>query len=272
MKNNMKNKLWIYIPTRGRLIKQKTLKNIPKNIIPYTKLVVGKEEADSHIKLYGKDRVMISPLKGISKIRQWIMENSYSKYSLFLDDDMNFNIRKNKKLIKCNENEINDMFLLLHNWLKKDFIHVGISARQHNFCEKNDFAETTRMNNAYAYNVEKFLKSKIRFDRLQVMEDFDVTLSLLELGYNNRVTYKYAWGQGASGAKGGCSIYRTKEIQSNAAYELKKLHPNFVKIKIKNSKSIWNGINNNQRIDVNISWKKAYSEKKGNILDFLKKG
>ena len=94
------------------------------------------------------------------------------------------------------------------------------------------------------------------------MEDFDVTLSLLELGYPNRITYKYAWGQGRSGDDGGCSLYRTSEMQKNAAIRLAEFHPRTVKVVNKRSKTKWGGLDSEVRVDVIVNWKKAFKPKR----------
>ena len=88
------------------------------------------------------------------------------------------------------------------------------------------------------------------------MEDFHVTLSLLELCFPNLVMQDFACGQAASNAPGGCSLYRDAKLQSQAAMNLAAAHPGFVKVVTKNAKS-WQGMNT--RTDVRVQWKKAFS-------------
>jgi hypothetical protein len=90
------------------------------------------------------------------------------------------------------------------------------------------------------------------------MEDFDLTLQLLRLGKPNRVFFEYCWNQRDSGATGGCSKYRTPEMQSDAAHRLAEMHQGFVKLVTKKSKDTstsWKGMK--ERVDVIVSWRKA---------------
>lgn len=264
--------MYIYIPTLSRPKLQRTLKSIPKELIKKTRLVISENEFDIYAKEHGEKILLPTKAKGIAAVRQWVLENSLSKYSFFLDDDMDFSMRKGKKLVRCEEKDFKDMYDLLLSWLKEGILHVGVSQRAGNNHVEEDYVEVTRMNNAYCYDVKKYRNTGVRFDRLRVMEDFDVTLSLLELGFKNRVTFKYCWGQTKSGMEGGCSTYRTAQVQDEAAKALAKLHPGLVKITIKSSKEAWEGIGT-ERTDVIISWKKAYERKMlggKSIGDFLK--
>ena len=61
--------------------------------------------------------------------------------------------------------------------------------------------------------------------------------------------------QGGSGSAGGCSTYRTPEIQAEAAHKLHEHHRPFVKVVKKTTKTAWGG---GERTDVIVQWKKAY--------------
>jgi hypothetical protein len=267
--------MYIYIPTYKRLEKQPTLACIPEVLRPFTKLVVDASEKNQYEEKYGKEIVMVTQpeVKGISKTRQWILENSLSQYSMMMDDDMSFAVRREGKLPRCSEQDMVDMYELLKSWLDEGFIHVGMSQRAFNHLEENEYTEISRMNNVYAFNVKKVLDCGARFDRTKLMQDFDMTLTLLEKGFKNRVTYKYCWGQGKSGAPGGCSEYRDLSLMKEVAEHLSSLHPGLVHVVRKKSETEWGGGVGNYRWDVNIEWKKAFNRKKhGNgILNFLKK-
>lgn len=256
----------IYIPSRSRYNKRPdTLNSIPLTCHHNVNIVVPKQEYNAYSYAFKdyKCKIIKCPVDGIGRVRQWIMENAKSNYVLFLDDDMKFGVRKEGiKMVNADFDDVANMFSLLKNWLDEGWLHVGISQRAGNNRVLSQYAETTRMNNAYAYNVKQFLKTGVRFDRLEVMEDFDVTLSLLKLGYNNRITYKYGWSQRKSGDIGGCSIYRTDAVQQQSAHKLKKLHPSLVKVIKKTSKQRWNGMDSSTRTDVRIQWKRAYKPKK----------
>ena len=137
----------------------------------------------------------------------------------------------------------------------KGFHHVGVSARPgNNNTFPKQYCEKTRATHVHGYRLSTLLKHNVRFDAVPLMEDFHVTLSLLKLGYPNLVMQDFACGQAASNAPGGCSLYRDAELQAEACQTLRSLHPDFVTVVTKKSKS-WQGMST--RLDVRIQWKKA---------------
>jgi hypothetical protein len=200
---------------------------------------------------------------GISHTREWILTELAAqhkeRYVMMLDDDMDFCYRpdmssptlqtiKDPKLFES-------MFVLLAQWLAEGFIHVGLSARQGNHHCSTAYCDATRMINAYAYDVQALQKLEVDVGRNLVMHDFDLTLQLLRKGYPNRVSYQYMWNQRGSGAQGGCSTYRTAEVQNASALQLKNDHPEFVTVVTKTADTVWDGMP--ERSDVNVQWKKA---------------
>jgi hypothetical protein len=107
----------------------------------------------------------------------------------------------------------------------------------------------------YALRADTLLKENIRFDDIPVMEDFHVALSLLRKGYPNAIVQNWCWSQSKSNAKGGCSEFRSSEVQTQAAIRLSELHAPFVTVVEKESKS-WAG-DLATRTDVRVAWKKA---------------
>jgi len=284
-KDKKKMQIAIYIPSHRRPRNQRTFDSIPKRFIKNTFIVVDKQDFKKYKKIYGTN-VIECPEKGICKTRQWIIENSKKKYALMLDDDMNFHVRdKNLKLQKCSPKDFINMVRTLESWLEEGIIHVGISQRCGNNRIEEDYVEITRMNNAYAYNCKKMIELKkkynISFDYLEnkynkqlVMEDFVVTLLLLQRGFKNCVTYKYAWNQAQSGADGGCSLYRTSQMQKESAILLAQEFPKYVRVVEKVSSKPWKGFDSKTRTDVVIQWKRIFNTMKrldGGIRLWLKK-
>lgn len=263
----------IYIPSHRRIDNQKTFDAIPKSLLKNTFIVVDKKDYKGYKKRYGTN-VILCPEEGICKTRQWIIENSREKYALMFDDDMSF-ARRNEdmKLKRCKNSDIVAMVKLLESWLEEGLIHVGISQRFGNNRVEEDYMEITRMNNAYAYNCKEMVRLKkqydIGFDTLEkkykkrlVMEDFFVTLSLLQFGFKNRVTYEFAWSQDQSGAEGGCSLYRNSRMQEESAKILAREFPKIVNVVKKESKTKWGGFDSKIRTDVVIQWKKSFKSKR----------
>jgi len=259
----MPNKIGIYIPSKGRSdrawIKRGPLSSIPKSLRRTVTYVVSENEYDEYSNMLPSHVNLVScPYdNNIGKVRQWILENAEHKYVLFSSDDLKFSKREGDKLLNVDKKMFVLMLDDIFEQLEKGYVHVGVSQRAFNRDDSKSYVINQRMNDFYAYNVKKVLKSGARFDRMPVMEDFDMTLTLLEKGYKNIILYKWAWAQRKSGDIGGCSSYRKSSVQASAARLLAQLHPGVVKIVEKESKVEWGGLGT-KRTDVIISWKKAY--------------
>lgn len=246
----------IFIPTLGR-DKLQTLDSLQwnDNILADTFIVVSKEDEGR----VDYPRKLVCPVRGIAKVREFIgeycKENGIDKF-VMMDDDLQFYIRKPGvvNLRYCEPEDIDQMFQTVEDCLDW-FSHCAISAREGNNRVEADYADNTRMLRVLAYRTEDFVAAV--HNRTPVMEDFDVTLQLLRRGLPNRVWYKFAQGQKSSNADGGCSTYRSMEMQSEAAHRLAELHPGFVRTVKKTTKTAWGG---QDRTDVVISWKKAYED------------
>jgi hypothetical protein len=89
------------------------------------------------------------------------------------------------------------------------------------------------------------------------MDDFDLTLQLLRLGFQNRVSNEFCHSQ-VSHTPGGCSIYRTSAMQTESAHRLARYHPGFVRVvtrRCDERSSAWKGMK--ERHEVVVQWKKA---------------
>lgn len=259
----MNDQLTIAIPTyqRERVV---TYKHIPDQYLPRTFLACPSNEAKDWTGAGYNVWSVPRAIKGISKTRAWLLKNCPTRFLMMLDDDMDFCYRttmKSPKLETLDPSTIRGSSLMtqmiqqLMAWLTDGFVHVGISARQGNNTQDSEYVDATRMMNAYGYDTDTLAKLPVKLGRMEVMEDFDLTLQLLRLGYANRVTYRWCWNQRGSNAKGGCSEYRTAEMQAKAAHTLAKLHHPYVKIVERKG---WK--NMETRTDVRVAWKKAFAE------------
>jgi hypothetical protein len=245
----------IFVVTYGRIGKQVTWRNLPPSVRERATLLVDSTEADSH----GDIPVTVLPsgLRGIGAVRQWMVDNSPKKV-LMLDDDLRFVMRRedDRKLLRQpKEGEVEAMFEAIERELD-DHPLVGVASREgaNRNTEKRIF--NTRILRVLAYRTDTMRQHGIRFDRVPVMEDFDVALQLLGNGYQNVVLNDWAHNQEGSGLKGGCSTYRTMEMQAQAAHELARLHPGVVRVVQKSTKTAWGG---GTRTDVIVAWKQAYA-------------
>lgn len=269
----------ICVPSSGRQYRQITLSHLRKfRLLDRTAIFVPEKQRQRYeLELGDKQKIVGVPdeVVGIGATRAWIL-NMYAREAkvdriLMIDDDMDFCYRpvvSEPKLLTVETQErMLDMLGRLDRWMDEGFVHVGVSARQGNqnkYYDENmvyglhEYRDATRMMNMYQYDVKTLRGLPIKWGRLPVMEDFDLTLQLLRLGKPNRVLYEYCWNQRDSGATGGCSAYRTAEMQAGAAHKLAEMHPGFVKVVVKKSKDTstsWKDMK--ERTDAVVYWRKA---------------
>lgn len=260
----------LYIHTSGRptVREQKTLSTMAgcKTLLKQVRLVVQAREADAYYESvglhYGVQMVVLPKnIKTLSPTRQYLLD-SESKPFVMMDDDLLFFERRTDdptKFLKIVDHDVHKMFTqLLARMVHGKYVHGGILAREganRIVGEQNVF--NTRMMRVLAYDPVKVRKVGARFDRLPSKQDFDMTLQLLRAGRPNILMADYVQGQygdGCSNAPGGCSVYRTPEMNVSSSHGLAALHPGFVKVVEKAASTSWGG---GTRTDVVISWKKA---------------
>ena len=249
----------IYIPTYKRVDNQITIKNIPDELKELTYLVVRKEEYKDLIKYHNRIIILPDDITNIGQTRQYIIDTVGNAKILFLDDDLNFFKREKntKKLKKCTEKEFIQLYEWFLNTINQGYPMVGLSSRQGNNYFEGNYEYLVRIMTVYALDVEMLKKLNIRFDEMELMEDFNVALTLIRNGFLTVINTEFAFGQKSSHAKGGCSEYRTAERQSQNARMLVKKHKPFVKLVKKKTKA-WKGLE--EREDVMIYWKRAYQD------------
>jgi len=182
-----------------------------------------------------------------------------------LDDDLDFAQRTDGKLHKATATEIDAGLERLEAWLEDGWVQVGLGPRAGNHTVPEPWAEVTRQYAALGYDVPAVLASGATFaPETDPMEDFDMTLQLLERGYPNRVSYDFVIGSAGANARGGCSAYRTAERMHRAATTLAARHPGVVTLVTKRS-TTWAKLP--ERTDVEVAWKRAYRQRhQGSLL------
>lgn len=253
----------IYIPTQGRIDKQKTVDRIgPDNCEEFdVTLVCPPDEAKELRSRYPHVTVVPCKVKGIAGTRQWILEHARKNDEgviLMLDDDLStWRMRGEQKpdgqwkYTKATEKEIRNG-LRVFDQLMQNYAHGSIGHAL--------FAQTqphlkynSRMLRALAYNM-RLMPKDIKF-RLKVMEDFDIALQLFTRGFESVSTYSLVQDQHQNNSDGGCSVYRTDEVQAKAAHDLAELWPEYVTVVTRTPKREWIGMP--VRTDVRVNWRKA---------------
>lgn len=261
----------LYIHSSGRptMQEQKTLGSMagafPRDLKNVHLVVQGKQEKEycKVAEQFGVDLIVLPPsIKTLSPTRQWILDGETKPFAMMDDDLLFFERRKDDptKFLKITGSKVFEMFHdLFDRMLCGGFPHGGILAREGgNRIVGKDNVFNTRMMRVLAYEPRTVRKVGARLDRLPTKQDFDMTLQLLRAGYSNLLMADYVQGQyneGCSNAPGGCSVYRTPKMNAESSERLAKLHPGFVKVVEKKASTSWGG---EPRIDVVVSWKKAY--------------
>lgn len=250
----------IYIPTLGRINSQVTLNNLPEELKEKTIIVVQPHEEQALKEQHKNILVLPESIKGIGKTRQYIIDHCEDDRLLFIDDDLKFLRRNNENKLKpATSTDIVEMYNWLNTKIDEGYGLAGISSQQGNHIHKTQEVTLTRIYAIYSLNISVMKKLNIRFDELDLMEDFNVMLRLIRYGFLTVLNSHFAHAQKSANATGGCSEFRNAENQSQAARVLAKLHHPYVKVVKKLSKS-WKGLE--EREDVMIYWKKAYQKGK----------
>lgn len=239
----------IFIPTRGRINRQDTLEYLKL----FDPIMVVPQCEESHWKDYR--RLVVPDHFKFSEIRQFIAEQDGDKHCV-IDDDLKLYRRceDSTKLRGVTEGEVFALLSKISRLLDK-YAHGGVSAREGNNHMDFPGVENTRCMRWHFYRPEVLREERFDFREVVTKQDFHCTLWLLERGFPNYVISEFAHNQRGSNVDGGCSSYRTQEVMDAGAEKLATLHPEFVKVVEKETKSAWGG---GVRKDVRIQWKKAF--------------
>lgn len=252
----------VFIPTYKRLHNQPTLQALSKSGVVVT-LVVRPDELVGASKLAQNTpncTVLTLPttVTNIGQTRQWIVDNTDEERIIMMDDDLAFACRGKRTdnplyLSPSDPEDVHAMVDWMYESLRDEAL-VGISAREGNNRKPEPRERNARMMRAWGFNKSAFNSIGARFDQMNCMEDFDVILTFLTNGYDALINNEFTTNQAGSNTDGGCSTYRTLEVQAEAAHALAKKYPGLVKVVKKETKSAWGG---GERTDVTIYWKKA---------------
>lgn len=183
-----------------------------------------------------------------------------------MDDDVDFLVRRSPEdwqLVGQSEEDTRDMLDTMHDMLDAHAM-VGISSREGNNRvgvgapdAECMVAVNTRIMRVFGIRVDDWLE--MEHGRVEVMEDFDLTLQLLRSGRTNANLFYWANGQRMTNMPGGCSTYRSHEVQDRSARRLQELHgERIVRLRQKQNKTDREGLGT--RTEVTIMWKRAAEE------------
>lgn len=252
----------IIIPTRGRLSKQLTLDNLPKELHEQTVVVSPRSERVFLQDRYQKAEVLAQPddTWTIARKRQWIVEElcKDDEKIVMLDDDLRFAVRRDDeptKFLKATPEQVAAAFRDLEQVLSDKVPHAGFSARGGGIgpaAQRGGWQIAKRQMYVLGYHIPTVLR-EVQFGRIETREDMDVTLQLLLKGFPNKVNYTFVVDQ-QFGNPGGCTKERTMERSNEDAKKLAEFHKPFVRVTQKDyAQSI-------PRLEVVCAWVQAYEE------------
>lgn len=250
----------IFIPTYGRSGEQVTLSNLLPTGREVT-LVVQEREVQKYAghKWRKSVEILVLPdhIRTISPTRDYILQHATDDSILMLDDDLDFAVRRTDDPTRFRNPTKYDMDNMLAevDALLGTCPFVSIGAREGGNRNTEPFLYNTRMMRALGYRRDYLRAWGITFSPMELMEDFHVALQIMLVGGTCVVANKWVTNQrSGSGAKGGCSSYRTLEMHGEAARQLAALYPEYVTVVHKQTKTAWGG---QPRLDVRVAWKKA---------------
>ena len=259
----------IYIPTYGRVGKQKTYDNLPDKWKEKTYLVVSPDEIHSGY------QTISCPIQGqgIAPVREWIVKQSQEEKICMFDDDLEF-VYTRKKDEKgptnkpLTEIQFDDMFDQMDRWLD-DHVFCGLDATW----SHPRFGKTVPVDGKFCgrvcgnifYNIKTLPINELNWTDLEVSEDYNITLQLLTKGFPNKISTGYRVNPVGNFSLGGCSSQRTIKLHNESFIKLQEKFPKFVTLKEKVQNSgLWKG---QKRLAAVIQWKKAYESSQINTLE-----
>lgn len=200
----------IYIPTRGRIDHQITLRKLPTYIHKKVTLVCPKSEARALREAYPDVDVVGQPneIKTIAAKRAWIAcELSRSKEEPFwfqADDDLSFYvfdhaIDKHRVCSEENERLQRKFWLATLPDLVYRYDSVGIGTKA--FALPGGVKENYHL--GFFFGMSQHATKSLKWNRISLYEDIDYTLQLLKLGFQIGITYDVSLSQRAAESAGG---------------------------------------------------------------------
>jgi hypothetical protein len=219
----------IYIPTRDRPI-QKTARQLILANIPYTIVApVGEQHADEDI--------VWCPEYGIRDTRNWILDFHQKVYSedpkiVMLDDDIELYIRhENGKQFYKADSAAWPRFIAELDKMLDVYAHGGVVEKYMSQQQPRNFRENGRYTHVLAYNLNLFpaaseLPAPLKMEA-EVGEEQDLNIALLLHGKPSFQLTEWAW-YDKQYAPGGCTEWRTDEVEIEAGKFLEKKYPGIV--------------------------------------------
>lgn len=272
----------LYIMTRGRIGAQRTYDSIPWSWRDKCFLVVPEDEHELHYTLGGDDdfgkkipTIAVPPhVDNYSKKMKWIIEDGMAdgnECCAILDDDLVFSrqvLKDDGKRIGLETIQGSETERLLTLWgfmelLLEDTALVGVHPRQMGHIQKPPYNDNGKI--ICIQGINRRLVGEIpNLDKFPILSDVILNATLLSRGQGNKIITTFFQDWGSCNAPGGCSLYRTPEMQAEACYWLEEQFGPYIKAVEKESKDGWLG---GKRVDFRGQWKGLYKAGVAGLLD-----
>lgn len=185
---------------------------------------------------------------------------------VILDDDLVFSTyHMNGKLMTQRDPEqIGPMFDQIEVLLD-EFPLVGVHPRQN---AQNSHAMRYVKNGRIIciQGINRESVGKVKVDQFPILADVVLNCTLLARGQSNAIITTYFQDHGPCQAPGGCSLYRTPDMQRRAVEYLSARFPGFVKAIHRVTKGA-NWLGENGRTDYVAQWKRLNAAGVAHLLD-----
>ncbi len=140
---------------------------------------------------------------------------------------------------------------------------VGIHPRQMGQNAAEGFVENGRI--ICVQGINRQLVGKVKVDQFPILADVVLNLTILARGKKNALITTFFQDHGPCQAPGGCSIYRTPDMQRRAVEYLAGRFPGFVKQVTRKPKvAKWMG---DERHEYTAQWKRLHAAGVAHVLD-----
>lgn len=260
----------LYIMSRGRAGNVRTLDSISPAVREKTYLVVGKNEVNDYLQCYPLVQILGAPefVTNYSQKFQYILDGlplngedlgcHIERKAVILDDDLVFSRFNEYGSLRTERDphKLDGMWSEVE-WLLETYALVGVHARQNanSLWGHGPYNKNERIICMQGINRE--IIGKVKVDQYPILADVVLNCTLLARGEANAVITDYCQDHGPCQAPGGCSIYRTPEMQEAAVDYLVRRFPGYVK-KVERRPKVarWMG---DVRYDYSCQWKKLYT-------------
>lgn len=248
----------LYIMSRGRAGKVTTWNSIPSTWKERTYIVTSVTEAPAYAEHYGVERILYAPsfVTNYSQKFQWILDDAgaYQPHekAVILDDDLVFSKREGQSLKTIRNPELLAPLWEKMEALLDEYPLVSVHPRAMGHAAPSGHVENGRV--ICVQGINRRLIGPVRVDDFPILADVRLNLTLLGRGDKNALITDYFQDHGPCQAPGGCSIYRTPEMQEACIDDLVRRWPNHVRKVIRKPKvAKWLG---DERVEYVAQWKK----------------